>query len=151
MSEQRMYAETQHYAARTPGELDRLREQLGEAEAAASKEKDWSQRTRLEQSAKVLKRELAAAELEVKHERHREAQQSRPEKKGSKESTPAATQQKKVEPDSFESRMAQGTLVRSDCGTKFLLTNVPKSEKGKGTPAASTQAQFAEPTLYFAE
>ena len=135
MSDTRQFAVPTSPYALSQAELDRLRTQLGEAEAAASKEKDWTQKTRLEQSAKALRRQLNSAELERKVEHTREG------------SPAAATQRKKVEPTSFESRMAQGTLVRSDCGGAYLLTNVPKS--GKGTPAANTQAQFAEPVPYF--
>lgn len=67
-----LYAVPVSHAARTGSQRDRLREELGEAEAAASREKDWTQKTRLDQHAKSLRRELNAAELEATHNARRE-------------------------------------------------------------------------------
>ncbi len=71
MSDQ-LYAVPVSHAARTGSQRDRLREELGEAEAAASREKDWTQKTRLDQHAKSLRRELNAAELAATHNARRE-------------------------------------------------------------------------------
>ena len=52
-------------------QLDSLRAQVEEAEVTVAKTKDWTERTRLDQNAKALRRELQSAELEVKLCRHR--------------------------------------------------------------------------------
>ena len=64
MTDTRQYAEVQNPYSLSEGALGRLRRELSEAEAAAAKERNWSDRTRAEQHAKALKRELAAAEHE---------------------------------------------------------------------------------------
>ena len=73
-------------------ELDRLRGRVREAEEVAAKETTWVERTRAEQHAKSLQRELASAEFEARLEHRRQAQQQR------------------VTPP----------LVRSDCGGALL-------------------------------
>ena len=64
MSEQ--YMEPVHPWTLNASELDRLRGRLRVAEAEAAKETDWVQRTRAEQNAKTLARELRSAEFATK-------------------------------------------------------------------------------------
>ena len=68
MTDPQMYADTQHYAALSKRELDRLRQDLGEAQTAAKREKDWTERTRAEQNVKALERQLHAAETTARQE-----------------------------------------------------------------------------------
>ena len=68
MNDTQFYAVPQHYAARTPGQLDRLRKDLGEAQAAAAATKDGAQRQQAESTAKGIERELHAAETTARDE-----------------------------------------------------------------------------------
>ena len=73
MTDQLYAALPQCHAARTPSEMDQLRKDLGDAQVAARREKDWTQRTRAESTAKSIERELHSAELELKHAHQRES------------------------------------------------------------------------------
>ena len=63
-----MYAETVHYALLSPGELDRLREQVSTADAVAKAATDWTEKTRAESDAKSLRHQLNSAELARREE-----------------------------------------------------------------------------------
>lgn len=68
MSEQ-MYAEPiPYWVAENTTQLDRLREQVKEAEAAATKETDWTAKTRAAQDAQSVRRALESAELAATQE-----------------------------------------------------------------------------------
>ena len=72
MTHTQLYAVPVHHAARTPGELDRLRKDLTAAQAAAHATKDGAQRQQAESTVKSLTHELNAAETTARDE-HRAA------------------------------------------------------------------------------
>ena len=106
-------------------ELDRLRAQVAEADAAAAKATDWTERTRAEQHAKSLARELQSAEFNAKLVLG-----------GAREGQ--ATQ--------------QGRYVVSDCGSAYVFVAENRTERKQQIPpasAATAEQQYAEPVGYF--
>lgn len=76
---QQMYMEpVSPWAARNATQLDRLRARVREAEAEAAGAEDWTARTRAEQEAKGLRRELETAEFEARLDAQRQAQHQEP-------------------------------------------------------------------------
>lgn len=113
MSAQQMFAEPQHYwPAENTTQLDRLREQVKEAEASAAKETDWTSKTRAEQDVQSIRRELQSAEFAAKQEVRSSSQQ-----------VVAAAARQKEPPVS---------LIRSVCGTAFLMVrNTTREEPAR--------------------
>ena len=68
MTDRQMYAETQHHAAMTGPQMDKLRKEIGESAAAAKREKDRSLRVRHEQETTRLQHLLHAAETVARDE-----------------------------------------------------------------------------------
>ena len=114
-------------AAADRTKLDRLRAEVKEADAAAASATDWPERTRREQDAKSLARELQSAEFNA-----RLVQQGG--------GTQRAGQQAAGQP-------SPGYVV-SDCGSAYLfVANTQKRAPRAAAAAAGTEQQFyAEPT-----
>ena len=68
MTSPNMFAEPTNPYALSQRDLDRLRTRVSKAEAEVKEAEDWSSKTRLEQHAKALTRELASAELARREE-----------------------------------------------------------------------------------
>ena len=70
-AEPQMYAEPVPPFALNEADLAKLRQRLAEAEKAVETEKDWTWRTRAQQDAIILRRQLESAELDaVRKQRH---------------------------------------------------------------------------------
>ncbi len=122
------FESAENLAAADRTELDRLRAEVKEADAVAARATDWTARTRAEQDAKSLARQLQAAEFNA-----RLVQQGG--------STQRAGQQAGGQPSS------PGYVV-SDCGTAYaFVANTQKRAPRAAAAAAGTEQQFyAEPT-----
>lgn len=118
---QQMYAQSVSPWARNASELDRLRGQSAEADAAAEKEADPIKRMRAEQHAKALRRELQAAEFEARldSQRRASAQQRAPM---------SAVRQSGTEPQFMEPvpYFADQPIRRAAQGVSNATTSRPK-------------------------
>ena len=115
-------------AAADRTKLDRLRAEVAEADAAAAKATDWTSKTRAEQDARSLARELQSAEFNA-----RLVQQGG--------STQRAGQQAAGQP-------SPGYVV-SDCGGAYaFVANTQKRAPRAAAAAVGTEQQmmYAEPT-----
>ena len=132
MSEQQ-YAEPQAYfdeqtpvgnqAAADRTELDRLRTAVKAADAVAAKATDWTARTRAEQDAKSLARELQAVEFNARlvlGGRQQAGQQA------ADQPTPG--------------------YVVSDCGSAYLCVENTKTRRPRRAVGVGSEQQYAEPT-----
>ena len=126
MKEQQMFAEPQHYwpAENKSGtELDRLRAGVAEAEAAAAKLTDWTERVRAEGHAKSLQRELQSAEFNAKQVQGGSSQQAQQRGEGQ-----------------------AGYIVSDDGGAYLFVSNMKKRRAPRTAVAGGTAQEYLEPT-----
>ncbi len=114
MSAEQQYMEPVNPWALNASELDRLRERVRAAEKEAEKETDWTSKTRAEQHAESLARELRSAEFATKQVQGSRQQAARREVTG---------------------------FVRSDDGGSYLEVQnaaVPEEPRQQYMPVAAT-------------